>query len=99
MSQSRTIAGRFVLGKSGNPGGKKAADPVVKAILLAACPAAAQKLSELVSGDDQRLALDAAKTILERVYGKPTQPIEGSGSLQLIIVSAIPGAPYSEPDK
>jgi hypothetical protein len=59
-------------GQSGNVYGKpKKRDQEELKVLEAACPAAARKLVELMDADDQRVALSAARAVLERVYGKP----------------------------
>ena len=41
---------------------------------------AMERVVELVESGDEQVAIAAAKVILERAYGKPVQPIEGSGS-------------------
>lgn len=40
---------------------------------------ALQKIVSLITSDDERVALDASKTLLERAYGKPTQYNEHAG--------------------
>lgn len=70
--------GRFEKGKSGNPGGRPKMDTVVREALdLArnAAPRAIGRVVELVDSKDERVALAAANTIIDRVYGKPTQPL------------------------
>lgn len=41
--------------------------------------AALKRIVTLMSSDDERVALDASKTLLERAYGKPTQYNEHAG--------------------
>ncbi|WP_418856116.1 hypothetical protein [Ruthenibacterium lactatiformans] len=54
----------------------------------AATPAAAGLLIKTIDNEDAPLAMrmDAAKTVIERVYGKATQPIDGSLDATLQIV-------------
>ena len=77
---SRDEAGRFVKGQSGNPSGKKPMDADVKEMLKAAAPKAAALLIETFNNPEVKidLRIKCAETILDRVYGKATQPIEGA---------------------
>lgn len=72
-------SGLFMKGISGNPGGRPKKDPEVVQLLKAATPKAARKLIDLLDSPDERLALQAANSILDRVWGKP----EASGTLAL----------------
>lgn len=80
MPESRDNAGRFKKGQSGNPGGKKPMGDDVKAMLKAAAPDAVKLLTETMKNPDARsdLRIRCAETIMDRVYGKATQPIEGT---------------------
>lgn len=85
--ENRDNAGRFVKGKSGNPGGRKPMDGKTKKVLEAAAPEAAGKLVDLMrNATDARVRLKAAETILDRVYGKPIQAIEGEMDNHIEIV-------------
>lgn len=75
--QNRAKAGRFKAGTSGNPGGRPKLAPDVKDALKAATPRAAERLVELMESPDENVALKAAATVLDRVHGKPTQPVSG----------------------
>lgn len=77
---NRTESGRFEKGKSGNPNGRPKMDDKTKAILKAAAPDAARLLVEMMNnpGTGEKTRLQAAQTVLDRVYGKATQPIEGA---------------------
>ena len=77
--ENRDKAGRFVKGKSGNPGGRKPMDGETKKILEDAAPEAAQMLVAMMNNAavNPQVRIKAAETILDRVYGKPTQAIEG----------------------
>ena len=80
MSANRTKTGQFVKGKSGNPAGRPKIPDEVREMLKTATPKAVRLLIGMVDNEDAAPALrmDAAKTILDRVYGKATQPIDGS---------------------
>ncbi len=66
-------------GVSGNPTGRKAVDPEVKEALGALTPRAVDRLTMMLESEDERIAMDAVKTVLDRNLGKPTQPLEHSG--------------------
>lgn len=92
MPDNRDKAGRFIAGKSGNPGGRTPIPKNVREMLKAATPKAAALLVTMMEDKDAPAAIrmDAAKTVLDRVYGKATQPIDGSvtGGLEVGISDA-----------
>ena len=67
---SRLSNGHFAKGVSGNPGGRPPIPEDVKAMLKNLVPDAVRALHAAVNGDDARLSVVAAQTILDRVYGK-----------------------------
>ena len=76
----RDSRGQFALGNPG--GGRKRIDPEVMEMLVHASPRAAKALiNALDAGSpdapDYEIRIKAAKAILDRVYGKPTQPMSG----------------------
>jgi len=77
--ESRDNAGRFKKGQSGNPGGKKPMDDETKAILKAAAPDAAKLMVKMMNDPkvQPKLRMQAGEVVMDRVYGKATQPIEG----------------------
>lgn len=77
--EKRDKAGRFVKGVSGNAGGRPKIPADVKEMLRAATVDAAKLLIDTMQDKDAKLELriDCCKTIMDRVYGKAAQPIEG----------------------
>lgn len=71
---------QFQKGKSGNPSGRPKADPNVKEMLKAAAPGAVKLLTETMNDPTVKIdmRIRCAETVLDRVYGKATQPIEGA---------------------
>lgn len=87
MAENRAGSGRFPKGVSGNPGGRPAMDKAVKEMLRAATPGAVKLLVSVMENEGAPLKerLDAAKVILDRVYGKASQPIEGAVDSRVVI--------------
>ena len=72
------IPGRFKAGQSGNPNGrpKVPEERDIKALARTKTVVAFSKIVELINSDDERVALMAAKEIIERAYGKAPQHVE-----------------------
>lgn len=87
MSENNVKAGRFVPGKSGNPGGRPKIPQDVKDAIRAACPKAVSVLVGLLDDKKSLIRLEAAKTLLDRGYGKPAQAqditLDMTGSLDV----------------
>lgn len=60
----------FKPGQSGNPNGRPKVPNEVKRLAREASPRAMQKLIALIDNDDAKVALMAAKEVLDRAYGK-----------------------------
>lgn len=71
-------------GKSGNPGGRPKAEREVIDLAREASPRAIGRLIELVDSADERVSIAAANSVLERAFGKPTQPLSGDVDNPLI---------------
>ena len=80
MADKRDTDGRFLPGNSG--GGRPKIPADVKEAIRAACPEAVRVLIELLHSKKEAHRLEAAKTLLDRRYGKPESmsKIELSGS-------------------
>lgn len=65
----------WVKGQSGNPGGRPKAEAEVVQLAREASPRAIGRLIELVEHSEPRTAIAAANSVLDRAFGKPTQPL------------------------
>ena len=77
----------FQPGQSGNPLGRPKIPEDVREATRAACPKAVAVLIELLDDKKSLIRLEAAKTLLDRGYGKPMQmqdiQIDMAGSLDI----------------
>ena len=67
----RTSHGHWLPGRSANPGGRPGVPEVVKTRLRELSPRAVEKLGQLLNSTDERIQLEAARTILDRDLGRP----------------------------
>lgn len=77
----RTKAGQFAPGVSGNPSGRARVVGHIRDLARLHGEAAIEKLVELMNGEDPRVARAAATDLLDRGYGKPSQPVGGADDL------------------
>ena len=68
---ARNGLGHWVPGTSGNPGGRPKPPAGLKTRLAELSPRAVERLAELLDSGDERVRLEAAKTILDRHLGRP----------------------------
>lgn len=80
----------FKPGQSGNPGGRPKAEREVVELAREGSTRAMGRLIELVEHEDPRTAIAAANSVLDRAFGKPTQPISGDDDKPPIGVEARP---------
>lgn len=85
IAEKRDKNGRFLPGNAG--GGRPKIPQEVKEAIRAACPEAVQVLIEIMSNQREKTCnrLEAAKTLLDRGYGKPAQAmnVEVSGNMDV----------------
>ena len=75
----------FQPGQSGNPGGRPRATAELRTLAQTAGIDALHRVIELTKHEDPRVALDAAKIVLERGFGRPAQPITGDEDSALVV--------------
>ena len=68
---ARNELGRFLPGTSGNAGGRPKPPDGLRTRMAELSPRAIERLGELLDSDDERVRLEAAKTILDRHLGRP----------------------------
>jgi hypothetical protein len=75
----------FKKGASGNPSGTSKAVAELRALARAHSPKAFGKLVELLQSSDERVALMAAKEILDRGFGRPAPAEEGDDERTVVV--------------
>lgn len=71
MPANRDENGRFITGNKANPSGRPKIPADVREAIRAACPEAVRVLIDLLHSKKEAYRLEAAKTLLDRGYGKP----------------------------
>lgn len=84
----------FKPGQSGNPGGRPKGYADFREQCRKLSPKVVARLTKLLAGKDDRLALDAGKALLEHAWGKPPQAVtgeggEGSVTLEALIIASL----------
>lgn len=71
----------FEKGKSGNPGGRPKLPPEIRELARGASVEAMERAIGFVRDKkaDPKIVLSAIQIVLDRAYGKPSQPIDGDG--------------------
>lgn len=69
----------FQPGQSGNPGGRPRENKEVRALARQHGIEAIEKLVEWMRGENAKASISAANSILDRAFGKPSQPVDGDG--------------------
>lgn len=92
---ARNGLGHWVAGTSGNPGGRPKPPDGLRTRLAELSPLAVERLGELLGSVDERVSLEAAKTILDRHLGRPAiqadislHRAEADGHLAALIATA-----------
>lgn len=74
--KQRGRSGRFAPGVSGNPGGRPRDVHGIRELARESGPEAIQTLKDLMKSSDERVRLSASVALLDRGFGKPTQPLD-----------------------
>ena len=78
----RLANGQFRPGASGNPGGRPAALAEVKQLARQHTALAIQKLAHIAEhGHSEMAQIAAANALLDRGWGRPTQPVSGDDEM------------------
>ncbi len=80
MGDGKVIGRPFAKGVSGNPGGRTPVSPEVREALKALTMPAVKRLGELINSENERVALGALNSALDRNLG--TSPLTESAGVQ-----------------
>jgi len=81
----RGVRGRWVPGASPNPGGRPAGMAEVRDLARSYTAIAIEKLAHLVQhAKSEQASIAAASALLDRGWGRPTQPIAGDDDMPAI---------------
>jgi Family of unknown function (DUF5681) len=73
----RAPGGRFVKGRSGNPGGRPKENEEVKELARTYTEQAIKRLAHWMKSDDAKASVAACNALLDRAWGKATQAVTG----------------------
>lgn len=79
---------QFQPGKSGNPLGKSQWSKPIRELLWDHVPSAIARLLELMGSKDERVAMDAVKEVLSRVFGRIPDTIPDAHPRELLQIVA-----------
>ena len=80
--------GRWLPGSSANPGGRPAVLTDVRNLARQHTPAAVAKLAHIMEkGKSEQACIAAASALLDRGWGRPTQPIAGDDDMPPVGIS------------
>ena len=84
----RLPTGQFAPGRSGNPGGRPAALTEVRELAREHTPLAIATLVRIAEkGRSEQARIAASTALLDRAWGRPTQPISGDDEMPAVAVS------------
>lgn len=79
----------WVKGQSGNPGGRPKEDAELRKLARAHTQEAIERLAFWLHSDNAKASVSAANALLDRGYGKPTQPISGDDDMPPVQVQGL----------
>lgn len=79
----------FVKGQSGNPGGRPKETAEIKALARQYTEEAIRKLADWMRSENPKASVAACTALLDRGYGRPTQPVAGDDELPAIRLGVI----------
>lgn len=88
-----------IIGGSLNPGGRTKIQDELMELMRAKCPRALERVFEIMESADDKVALQASNSLLDRVCGKARESVEvsGDGLSDLLRALAVAKPPPSEP--
>lgn len=79
----------FVKGQSGNPGGRPKESNEVKTLARQYTEESVHRLAFWMRSDNPKASVAACQALLDRGYGKPTQPVSGDDDMPAVKIQKI----------